>query len=227
MAAPEPSAQEMPQMPSMMPMLIMMVIMFGLYALDGENHTIGVLLNYVFGVLDFSGQYPVVTLMLVGAIMAGLTTLLRSLTTDMIEQAKSQQIMSAFNQEFRQARLDNNLYKVKKLTELQPVMMAKNMESSNKMMKMMPYTMIIIVPMFLWVRYFVDVTLASNAIIAIPWALGGVSLQANLVLPVWILIYSLISIPFGQILGRIIRGYQFKKRLKELDSEYVEVEEVA
>ncbi len=205
----------------------MMVIMFGLYALDGENHTIGVLLNYVFGVLDFSGQYPVVTLMLVGAIMAGLTTLLRSLTTDMIEQAKSQQIMSAFNQEFRQARLDNNLYKVKKLTELQPVMMAKNMESSNKMMKMMPYTMIIIVPMFLWVRYFVDVTLASNAIIAIPWALGGVSLQANLVLPVWILIYSLISIPFGQILGRIIRGYQFKKRLKELDSEYVEVEEVA
>lgn len=226
MAAPQaPGPQEMPPMPSMMPMFIVLIMIFGLYMLDGENHLIGGLLNYVFGIFDFGGQYPVATLMLVGAIMVTLSTILRALTTDMIKQTKNQQIMNAFNQELRQARLDNNLYKVKKLTEMQPTMMAKNMESSQQMMKMMPYTMIVIIPIFLWIRYFVDITVqaAGTVIIHVPWA--EVSLLSNVwFFPAWILIYTLISIPLGQVINRLIRSYKFKKRLSELEAtEEVEV----
>ena len=97
--------------------------------------------------------------------------------------------------------------------------MAKSMESSTQMMKSMPLTMIVVVPIFLWVRYFVNVTLVdSMRIISVPWAMGGVSLTDTYVLPAWILIYSLISIPFGQIVMRLVRTYQFKKRLKEIES---------
>ncbi|MBE6525560.1 MAG: DUF106 domain-containing protein [Thermoplasmata archaeon] len=226
MAAPQaPAPQDMPPMPSMMPMLVVMIMILGLYMIDGQDHLIGGLLDYVFGIFDFGGQYPVATLMLVGAIMVTLSTILRSFTTDMISQTKNQQIMNAFNQELRQARLDNNLYKVKKLTEMQPAMMAKNMEASSQMMKMMPYTMIIIIPIFLWIRYFVDVTVqaAGTLIIHVPWA--EVSLLSNVwFFPAWILVYTLVSIPLGQVISRLIRAYKFKKRLKELEStEEVEV----
>ena len=217
----EPQMGEMPQMPSMMPMLLSMLMIFGLYFIDGQQHYIGGLLNYGLQIFAFDGQYPVVTLMLVGALMVTLSTILRSFTTDMLEQTKNQHIMTAFNQELKQARLDNNTYKMKKLMEIQPQLMNKNMEQSSAMMKVMPYSMLIIIPLFLWVRYFIAVTLADPAsagtLIAVPWT-DGVDLNGNLwFMPVWIVVYTLISIPLGQILNRLIRGYKFNKHLKEIE----------
>lgn len=219
MSPPQPEAPEMPQMPSMMPMLVSMLLIFGLYMIDGSSHIIGELLNYVFGVFDFGGKYPVVTLMLVGGIMALLTTILRAFTTDMLSQAKNQAIMSSFNKELKEARLEQNLYKIKKLTAVQTELMNKNMETTSSMMKVMPYTMLIVIPMFLWVRYFVAITLvdAGTAMVAFPWT-DGVDLNSSLwFMPVWIVTYSLISIPLAQIVNRLIRGYKFKKHLLEID----------
>lgn len=204
-------------MPSMMPMLVMMFLILILYSIDGDDHKIGEVLNYALSPLGFDGKYPVVTLLVVGAIMASLSAILRSFFTDMMGQARNQQIMSAFNKELRQARLENNSYKMKKLTELQPTMMAKNMETSNKMMKSMPFTMIIIIPLFLWVRYFIYVTLPeSMQWIYVPWA--HIDLTSTIwFMPSWILVYTLVSIPFGQVVNRIIRTIQFRKHLAKMD----------
>ena len=206
-----------PPMPSMMPMLVMMFLILILYTVDGKDHIIGEFLNHGLFFLGMDGEYPVVTLFITGAIMASTSAILRSFFMDMLAQAKSQQIMSAFNKELRQARLENNSFKIKKLTELQPTMMAKNMENSNKMMKSMPFTMIIIIPMFLWIRYFVNVTVPeANLGVFVPWA--EVSLLGQVwFMPNWILIYTLISIPFGQIVNRLIRTYKFRKHLREMD----------
>lgn len=210
---------DMPAMPSMMPMLVMMFLILILYAFDGSDHKIGSILDYGLSFFGMDGQYPIVTLFVVGALMASFSAILRSFFTDMIEQAKSQQIMSAFNKELRQARLENNSFKIKKLTEMQPQMMAKNMENSNKMMKSMPFTMIVIIPLFLWVRYFIDVTVrkAGNLTFSVPWA--TLDLDTTIwFMPAWILVYTMISIPFGQIVNRLIRTYKFKKYLKQMDS---------
>lgn len=212
-----------PQMPNMWPMLLVMVMIMGLYFIDGNQHYIGKFLNYAFQIIDFNGQYPVLTLMLMGAIMIALSSILTAALTDTITQAKNQQFSSAFQKELRQARMDNNMYKMKKLTEMQDVMMQKSMESSNQMMKTMPLTMLIVIPIFLWVRYFVDVTLreAGNLVINIPWAMivdGGVDLTTVYwFMPAWILVYSLISIPLGQLINRLVRTYKFKKRLAEIE----------
>ena len=216
----------MPDMSNMWRMMIIMILIFGLYFIDGGDHVIGKTLNVVFQFIDFGGEYPVVTLMIMGSIMILLSSVLRTLMTDSLEQQKAQAFSSAFNKELRQARLDNNLYKVKKLMELQPVMMQKSMESSNQMMKSMPYTMLIVVPIFLWVRYFVDVTLgnAGTQIISVPWAMGAICLtDVYWFLPAWILIYSLISIPLGQIIMRLVRAYQFKRHLSSLENKTEEV----
>ena len=62
--------QPMPAMPSMMPMLIMMFLILILYAFDGSDHKIGQVLNYGLQFLDMNGEMPIVTLFVVGAIMA-------------------------------------------------------------------------------------------------------------------------------------------------------------
>ena len=211
----------MPDMSNMWRMMIIMILIFGLYFIDGSDHIIGGALNTVFQVINFDGQYPVVSLMLMGSIMILLSSVIRTLMTDTLEQQKAQAFSSAFNKELRQARLDNNLYKVKKLMDMQPVMMQKSMESSNQMMKSMPYTMLIVVPIFLWVRYFVNVTLdaiPNGTIISVPWAMNAINLMDTYwFLPAWILIYSLISIPLGQIITRVVRAYQFKRYLAKLE----------
>ena len=216
----------MPDMSNMWRMMIIMILIFGLYFIDGGDHVIGKTLDYVFQIIDFDGQYPVVTLMLMGSIMILLSSGIRTLMTDSLEQQKAQAFSSAFNKELRQARLDNNLYKVKKLMEMQPVMMQKSMESSNQMMKSMPVTMLIVVPIFLWVRYFVDVTLgnAGMQIISVPWAMNAINLtDVYWFLPAWILVYSLISIPLGQIIMRTVRAFQFKRYLNKMESNTEEV----
>ena len=216
----------MPDMSNMWRMMIIMILIFGLYFIDGSEHVIGKTLNIVFQFIDFGGQYPVVTLMIMGSIMILLSSGIRTLMTDTLEQQKAQAFTSAFNKELRQARLENNMYKVKKLTEMQPIMMQKSMESSNQMMKSMPYTMLIVVPIFLWVRYFVDVTLggAGTQVISVPWAMHAITLtDVYWFLPAWILVYSLVSIPLGQIIMRVVRAFQFKKHLAKLETASEEV----
>ena len=216
----------MPDMSNMWRMMIIMILIFGLYFIDGSEHVIGKTLNFVFQFIDFGGQCPVVTLMIMGSIMILLSSGIRTLMTDTLEQQKAQAFTSAFNKELRQARLENNMYKVKKLTEMQPIMMQKSMESSNQMMKSMPYTMLIVVPIFLWVRYFVDITLggAGTQVISVPWAMHAITLtDVYWFLPAWILVYSLVSIPLGQIIMRVVRAFQFKKHLAQLESAPEEV----
>jgi len=235
---------EMPKMPNMWPLLITMLVIFVLYGIDqwkfagakifddGNAHNIGQYLDYVFGFLGFGGKFPVLTLMIVGTVMVLLSSLLRTVLTDTLAQQRATAYSSAFNKELREARRTNNMYKVKKLMEMQPEVMAKSMESSGSMMKIMPYTMLIVVPMFLWVRYFVGQTCTGdNLIISVPWCSFlegsnvGVSLRQSFVFPAWVLVYSLVSIPIGQFVTRIVRFFQFKKKLAELESGHISTHE--
>ena len=64
----------------------------------------------------------------------------------------------------------------------------------------------------------------DHLVINIPW--GTVDLtQTFWFFPAWILIYSLISIPLGQIITRLVRAYQFKRHLAKLEQS--KTEEVA
>lgn len=243
---------EMPKMPNMWPMLIMMVMIFGLYFIDqtdfgwdianpdhaSKAHNLGVIMDFALGWLGFK-DCPILSLMIIGAIMVTLSSILRTLLTDTIAQRKGSEFSKAFNNEMRQARIENNTYKMKKLTEMQPQVMAKSMEASAASMKSMPWTMLIVVPMFLWVRYFVGVTLggdlwydgnplASDAllIVKLPW--GTVNLMQQFwIFPAWILMYSMVSIPIGQFVSRMVRYNQFKKRLEKMDAAPAAAEPVA
>ena len=216
MAAPGATPPAAPPMPKMTPMLITMAIIVVVMMFNKE---VGGALNVVFQFIAFY-ESPVLTLIIAGLIMTSLSMIIRSIMTDTVKQQRSQSEMKAFQAELRKARIENNLYKIKKLSDQQSAMMAKSMEGTGAMMKTMPITMLIVIPIFAWVRYFIDhlVNDGFSTMINIPW--GVVDLNSSIMfLPSWILIYTLISIPFGQLVSRLIRTYLFKKRLKELESE--------
>jgi len=212
--------QNMPPMMSKGTMIGMVATMAMMLVVYQFRRPVGEALNVIFQVIDFDGQWPVLTLIIAGLIMITLSTIVRSLLTDFVKQAKSQHIQSSFNKEMRQAKLENNLYKLKKLQEQQPQMMAKSMEQSTQMMKIMPLTMMCFFPVYAWVFYFLEVTILGDAggeiLINIPW--GPVNIMDSLiVIPAWIVIYTMISLPIGQLEGRIVRYFLLKRRLKVLD----------
>lgn len=210
--------QSMPAMPKgtligmMIALVIMMVVMM-------FRDPIGSALNVVFQYIDFGGEWPVFTLIIAGIIMITISTVIRGFISEPIEQAKVQQEQSAFNAELRQSRRENNLFKLKKLQEQQPQMMAKSMKSSTDQMKVMPITMVVILPVYAWIYYFVTHTVdPADLVINMPW--GLLNLQDALMgfLPYWIIIYTMISLPIGQLENRFVRYYLLKKRLSELDT---------
>jgi len=136
----------------------LLVFMFALFIMFDQNTRtfLGELIGYVLNpVIGFNGQYPLLTLVLAGLIMVTFSITVRTFFTDNVEMARNQKVMAAFNQELRQARIDNNLYKIKKLTEHQQEIMSKSMDMSTKQLKLMPATLIFIIPIFAWVSVFV------------------------------------------------------------------------
>ncbi|MCL2142710.1 MAG: EMC3/TMCO1 family protein [Methanomassiliicoccaceae archaeon] len=205
-----------PQKSQLMFMMIAMVLIIALF-MEPVRKAVGGVVGIVFEpLIGFHGNYVIITLILAGMIMIGISTIIRTLMSDTVTQTRNQREMSAFNAELRKARIENNLYKIKKLTEQQQAMMSKSMESSMKMMKTMPITMLIVIPIISWVWIFLDGLDPSLVLVSVPWA-DNVDVTERILFPVWILIYMLITMPFGQILSRLIRWFKFKKRLEEID----------
>jgi len=211
-AAPYPKKQ-MSTFLTIFVFVLALFVMFDQSLRTWLGDVLGVVLNPLIG---FNGTMPVVTLFLAGIIMSGLTVVVRHFFTDYVDQAENQKIVGAFNKELRNARVENNKYKMKKLTEQQQKIMKKSMDMSTTQMKLMPLTMLIVIPIFAWVAVFIG-GLGSAAVVNVPWAMN-VDLNGSSLLPNWVLLYSLISIPFSQVLMRALRYFEFRKRLREIEA---------
>ncbi len=165
------------------------------------------IVNYVFFPLfGFHYKYPVLTIFLAGSVVIIISALIRHFATNWVEMAKMQDMVSFFQREYRKALKSQNKYKIKKLQALQTEIMKKQSEVSSQQMKLMPITLIIFVPIFTWMWEFL-LSLAEKGYhyyIDVPWKLH-VSLFTSHVLPNWILLYSLLSIPLTQIIQYILR----------------------
>ena len=207
---------------TMFAMLFTLIIMF---MVMGFRVQIGQALDVVFHFIDFDGQMPVVTLVIAGLIMITLSTILRFILTDPVGPAMAQYKQRKFSAEYRQARLENNLNKLKKFEAMQPKMMAKSQEQSMAMMTVMPITMIVIIPIYAWIYYFVSLDSGCAHIIpeelltiSMPWGYAGLNDGIILGMPLWIFVYSLISLPIGQVEAKILLYIKLSKRIKMIDA---------
>lgn len=211
------------QLLMMFGMLIAMYVLFNQDIRQALGRYVGYGLEPIVG---FGGDMPMVTLLLTGLVMSGFSITVRHFLIDWVGQARNQRAFAAFQKEMKEARTSNNTYKLKKLQELQPEMMAKNMKSTQSQFKIMPVTMIVIIPIFAWLANFVYIGLGST-VFSVPWELNADMENSNL-LPNWVLLYSLMTLPFGQVVQRGLKIFTFRRKLRALDSgEGVKAEEKA
>ena len=216
-------AEEKPQVPSagtsplmiMMFMLLMMFILFDPRIRLAMGMALDPVLTPSIG-LDFN--FPLITIFLAGMFSITITTILRHFTTDWMELARIQKIQSAFNKEMKDARLSNNAAKLKKLQEKQPEILKMSMKLSSSQMKLMPITMIVVIPVFTWLWMFIGQLPVST--ISVPWS-SKVNLHTGDVcfFPNWIILYSLLSIPVSQILQRALKLFKFREMIAALPRE--------
>ncbi len=161
------------------------------------------------------GELPVLTLLLAGLVMVCSTTLIRHFIMDWSKMAEVQQKMGAFQKEIRKARQSGNFAKTQKLMEKhQPQVMTMQTEMSSSQMKPMIFTMIIALPIFMWLFTFIDGLAWQYA--SLPWEPFWYFQDRIIILPHWIILYSLMSLPFGQALQRGLKLMTFIPELKEL-----------
>ena len=153
--------------------------------------------------ITFGHQYPVLTFLFAGIIMISFTTIIRHFIIDWEKMAEIQTKMGAYNKEMGEARQSGNEAKMKKLFAMQPQIMLLQTEMMSNQMKPMAFTMVIAIPIIMWLRIFVnDLNLQ---VISLPWE-PNYSLNESLwILPHWILVYSGLSLPFGQVIMRILK----------------------
>lgn len=158
-------------------------------------------LHYVlWPLIGFNGQYPVLTLFFAGVIVVLFSSLLTNFFTDWKRMGESQEISRAFQREITKARREGNTNRINKLMKMQPEIMRKQTEASGGMMKPMLFLIILIWPIFIWLRTFLSLWI-DHYYLTVPWA-NQVSFfsypfgfgQA------WLWLYLIFSIAIGQVI---------------------------
>jgi len=194
-------------------LLFFMVLMFSMFVLFDQNlrssmgNAVGMVFSPLFG---FHHQFPVLTIFLAGSVVILVSTIVRHFTTDWIEMAKNQEIMSKFQKEYRKARLENNKYMIKKLEKFQPTIMQKQTAASSKQMKIMPVTMLIFIPVFTWIWDFLSG--ATHYYFDVPWAMHVNLFGKSVLFANWILLYMLLSIPLTQVIQYLFKFIAWSER---------------
>ena len=204
MSEKEQSSEEQPQPPAMggmlLTMLFMMYIIMNEDIRDGMGNFAGDILEPKIG---FNYEFPALTFLFAGITMISLTTIIRHFLIDWIRMAELQSKMSAYNKEMGDARKTGNEARMRKLMAIQPQVMILQCELMSNQMKPMMFTMLIAIPIIMWLRIFVDNMDLKT--LSLPWEPNYSLLDKLWFLPHWILVYSALSLPFGQILMRVLK----------------------
>lgn len=172
----------------------------------------------LYPIIGFGGRYPVITILLAGMLTTSISSILRHYHMDWVKMARNQRVMAAFRKENMEAVRKGNQSKIAKMKKVQQDLMKENSEVSLNSMKPMVYTFFMFIVLFVWLRVFVDQTLngLGNMHIAVPWAPQVYLEYMPLWLPSWILLYSLLAIPIGQVITRVLKYISFRRKLEAM-----------
>ena len=213
--SPQPQA-DASQVFMMFFLLIFMLIIFTPELREWMGTSMGGILEPLIG---FDHMYPVLTIFLAGMVMIILSTTIRHFFIDWMEMARIQKMMFAFNKELREAQISRNQRRVDKLMELQPEVMKMNAQLSSNQMKPMMFTMLVAIPIFMWLNTFISDL--SHQYVTIPWETSWYLKDRFIILPHWVLIYSFLSLPVGQIYMRWLKTHELQSEMSQ-EEEHIE-----
>lgn len=171
----------------------------------------------LYPTLGFGAAYPVITILVAGSITTIISSVVRHMFTDWVKMQRFNKQMAAIRKATMEALRKGNPGKVQKLREAQVGLQKEGLDVQFAPMKSMAVTFLLFIVFFTWLANFVylDVAAAGHVEFAVPWS-NTVNLGSFYVLPAWILLYSLLALPIGQIVSRLLRFLSFRKRLAAL-----------
>jgi len=206
--------------PSFSRFIMIFLFLLALYALIDPQVGLGFagVANFLFSpTIGFGGALPTVTILLAGMLTTTVSSIIRDHYTNWVKMARTQKVMGAWRKEQMEALRKGQQTKLEKLKEAQAGFMKDSMEVQMAPLKATAWTMFMFIVVFTWLRLFVDFTLQDhgNQWIAVPWS-NHVFLNSVYVFPSWVLLYSLLAIPFGQIIVRVLKYVHFRRRLDSM-----------
>lgn len=198
-------------------MLMMLMLFMGMIILFIPNvrQALGAAMGFLLEpVIGFDGRYPVVTVLLAGAIPLTISIILRHFMVDWLAQGRMAVVNKALGKEIREAMSKRNMSKVKKLQEARVEVMKEFMPVQMAQMKPTMVTMFLFIAIFSWLSIFIyGPSVPPN--FAVPWS-DGASLQAATVFPHWTLLYFLITLPLSLTLPRVLKYFSYSRKLEDL-----------
>lgn len=172
----------------------------------------------LFPVIGFGGKFPVLTLLIAGMMTTGISSILRDHYTDWIKMVRTQKTTAAWQKALREAMRKGNRSEVQKLNKIREGFMKEQMDVQVNSMKPLAWTFFLFIVLFAWLNVFVNATLqvTGGQYFAVPWATNVYVTYVPFLLPSWVLMYSLLALPVGQILTRVLKYIRFKKRLEAM-----------
>ncbi len=172
----------------------------------------------LFPVIGFGGRYPVITLMIAGMMTTGISSILRDHYTDWIKMIRTQKTQAAWQKALREAMRKGNKAETQKLNKIREGFMKDQMDVQVNSMKPLAWTFFLFIVLFAWLNVFVNATLVATGgqYFAVPWAPDVYVNYVPFLLPSWVLMYSLLALPIGQILTRVLKYVRFRKKLEAM-----------
>lgn len=183
-------------------MLLLMLIMFAMLFIFGDptiSSMISRSLDTVFyPMIGFGGNYPVLTVVLACIVVVFLSSFFQNLFTDWKKMGESQEVTKAFQKEITAARKEGNTNRVSKLMKMQPEILKRQTEASSSMMKPMLFLFIFIVPIFMWLRFFLGNL--DYYYFTVPWAQNVSLFNKFIIMQAWLWLYLIFSMVVGQVI---------------------------
>jgi len=207
--------------PSLTRFLMIFLFLLALYAIidpavgTGFAAFANVVLFPMFG---FGGTLPVLTILLAGLLTTTIGSIIRDHYTNWVKMARTQRVIRAWSRERMEAMRKGQQTRVQMLMEAQKGFAKDQMEMMTSPYKATAWTMFFFIVMIVWLRLFVDTVLLDHGTqwITVPWSTHVFLPLFVVIMPAWLLLYSLLAIPFGQIVTRILRYVRFRRRLQAM-----------
>ena len=212
-----------PPKPSFTRSLMFMMFILTIFVMidPGLRAGMGIAAGAVFNpTIGFGTAYPVLTLLVAGSLTTVISSLVRHVFTDWVKMTRYSRQMAALRKASMEALRRGNPTKVQKIRESQRELQRANLDTQFAPMKSMAFTFLLFIVIFTWLSQFVyvDTVAAGHAYFAVPWSDNVNLTDGSYVLPTWILLYSLLAIPIGQIVTRVLKFLSFRKRLAALEA---------
>ena len=214
-AKPTPSKGSFTRFMMIFLFLLAILALFDPSMAEGFGTAAGYALDPVIG---FGGKFPVLTVLLAGALTTTVSSVLRDHYTDWVKMVKYQKINGAWQKEYREAMRKGNRSQMDKMQKIRQGFMKDQMDIQLSSMKPLAWTFFLFIVLFAWLNVFVNETLAiqGGQYFAVPWASNVFVNYVPFLFPSWIIIYSLLAIPIGQILTRVLKYVRFRRKLLKM-----------